>query len=243
MVHEVVPHGQVLHHVDPVPVGRLLHRRLHVAGRVVHGRVRPQLPAALELRVARGGDEHARAERLRDRERRRRDAAADAPGEHPLALAQAGARHEHPVRRLEDEREGRRLLEAQVLRDRVDVRRRHGDELGVRAVAVLADHVDPAAARLDAGIEDDPLARLEAAHAVAERLDHAGPVRAEDARLRHGRHPLADPDVEMVQCRSAQADEHLARSGLRVGRLLEHEHLGAPVLVDPNRAHRGTLSA
>ena len=210
---------------------------------MVDRRVRAQLPGALELRLARGGHEHARAERLRDRERRGGDAAADAPGEHPLAFAQAGARHEHPVRGLEDEREGRRVLEAQPLGDGVDVRRRHGDQLGVRAVAVLADHVDPAAARLDAGVEDDPLAGLEAAHALAKRLDHAGSVRSEDARLRHGRHPLADPDVEMVQCRSAQADEHLARSGLRIGRLLEHEHLGASVLVDPNRAHRGTLSA
>ena len=126
---------------------------------MVHGRVGPQLARALELRVARGGHEDARPERLRDRERRGGDAAADAPGEYPLALAQAGARHEHPVRGLEDEREGRRLLEAQPLGDGVDVRRRHGDQLGVRAVAVLADHVDPAASRLDAGIEDDLLVR------------------------------------------------------------------------------------
>jgi hypothetical protein len=32
-------------------------------------------------------------------------------------------------------------------------------------------------------------------------------------------------------------------AGDGVGRLLEHEHLGAAVLVDPNRAHRGRLSA
>ncbi len=41
----------------------------------------------------------------------------------------------------------------------------------------------------------------------------------------------------MVQRRSADADEHLARAGDGVGRLLEHEHLGAAVLVDTNRAH------
>ncbi len=73
-------------------------------------------------------------------------------------------------------------------------------------------------------------------------LDDTRPVGSEDARLRHGRQPLADPDVEMVQRRGAQADEHLACSGLRVGRLLEHQHLGAAVLVDPHRAHRGRLS-
>ena len=226
-----------------MPVRCLLHRRLHVAGRVVHGRVGAQLAGALELRVAGGGHEHARAERLRDREGRGRDAAADSPGEHPLALAQPRARHEHPERGLEDEWEGRRLLEAQAVGDGVDVRRRHRDQLGVRAVAVLADHVDSPVARLDAGIDDDPLAGLEAAHAVAQLLDNTRSVRSEDARLRHRRHSLADPDVEMVQRRGAQADEHLACSGLRIGRLLEHEHLGAAVLVDPHRAHRGRLSA
>ena len=127
--------------------------------------------------------------------------------------------------------------------DGVDVRRGHGDQLGVRAVAVLADHVDPAAARLDAGVEDDALAGLEAADAVAERLDDARAVGAEDARLRDGRQALADPDVEMVERGGAEADEHLARPGHRIGRLLEHEHLRAAVLMDPNRAHRGRLSA
>jgi len=40
-----------------------------------------------------------------------------------------------------------------------------------------------------------------------------------------------------------QADEHLAGSRLRIRCVLEHEHLGAAVFVDPNRAHRGRLSA
>ena len=108
---------------------------------------------------------------------------------------------------------------------------------------MLADHVDPAAARLDPGVEDDALAELEAGHALAERLDDAGSVGAEDARFRYRRQSLADPDVEMVQRRGAQADEHLAGPELRIRRLLEHEHLGPAVLVDPNRAHRGRLSA
>jgi hypothetical protein len=47
----------------------------------------------------------------------------------------------------------------------------------------------------------------------------------------------------VVQRRGAEADEHLARPGLGIRRLLEHEHLGAAVLVDSNRAHRGRLSA
>jgi hypothetical protein len=210
---------------------------------VVHGRVGAEPAGALELRVARRGDDHARAEHLGDRERRGRDAAADAPCEHPLALAQARPRHEHPVGRRKDEREGGRLLEAQAVGDGVDVRRRDGDQLRVRAVPVLPDHVDAPVARLDPGVDDDALAGLESRHALAERLDDAGSVGAEDARLGDGRQALADPDVEMVQRRGAETDEHLALTCDRIRRLLEHQHLGAAVLVDPNRAHRGRLSA
>jgi hypothetical protein len=47
----------------------------------------------------------------------------------------------------------------------------------------------------------------------------------------------------MVQRRGAETNEHLARSGLGIRGVLEHEHLGPAVLMDPNRAHRGRLSA
>ena len=124
----------------------------------------------------------------------------------------------------------------------MDVGRRHGDQLGVRPVSVLADHVDSPAAGLDARVEHDALAEAEARHALAERLDHPGAVGSEDARLRHGRQALADPEVEVVQRGGAEADKYLAGFGHGIRRVLEHEHVGAAVLVDPNRAHRGRLS-
>jgi hypothetical protein len=107
---------------------------------------------------------------------------------------------------------------------------------------VLADHVDPAAARLDARIEDDALTRLEPADAFSERFHDAGAVRAEDAGLRDGRQSLADPDVEVIERRGVQTDEHLARPCDRIGSLFEHEYLGTAVVVDPDRTHRGRLS-
>ena len=63
--------------------------------------------------------------------------------EHPLVRLQRRLRDEHPPRRLEDERERRRLLERERVGDRVDVRLGHGDQLGVRPVHVLADDGDP----------------------------------------------------------------------------------------------------
>ncbi len=107
----------------------------------------PSSAALRQLLVAGGGDDHVRAQRLGDPERRRRDAAADPPDEHPLALAEARARDEHPVRGLVDERERGRLLERDAVAERADVRRRDRRQLGVDALRVLADHVDRAVAR------------------------------------------------------------------------------------------------
>ena len=46
----------------------------------------------------------------------------------------------------------------------------------------------------------------------------------------------------MVERRGAQTDEHLARPGLGIGRVLVAEDLGPAVLVDPDRLHPGTIS-
>ena len=71
----------------------------------------PSFRAQGELVVARRRDDRVRAERLRDLEGRRRDAAADPPEKHPLVRLDRRLRHQHPVGGLEDERKGRRLLE------------------------------------------------------------------------------------------------------------------------------------
>ena len=46
----------------------------------------------------------------------------------------------------------------------------------------------------------------------------------------------------MVERGSAQTDEHLARPGLGIGRVLVAQNLGPAVLVDPNCLHPGTIS-
>ena len=91
-------------------------------------------------------------------------------------------------------------------------------------------------------VDHDAVADGEAVDARPERLDDAGAVRAEDPGLRHRREPLAHPDVEVVERRRREADEHLALARLGVGHVLVPEHLGAAVLVDPDRLH-GTILA
>ena len=99
----------------------------------------------------------------------------------------------------------------------------------MRAVHVLAHDGDPPVAMVEAGVDDDALAVVEG----------AGAVGAEDARLGHGREPLAHPEVEMVQRRRAQVDEDFALLRRRVGRILVAQHLWPAVLVNTDCLHRG----
>jgi len=79
--------------------------------------------------------------------------------------------------------------------------------------------------------------KREAIDTFPERLHGAGTVGPEDARLRHRRAALADPHVEMVERRCAKADQDFPGAGRRIGDLVEDEHLGASIVVDPNRLH------
>ena len=115
------------------------------------------------------------------------------------------------------------------------------DQLGMRSVAMLPDHRDRVAV-LEPGVEDDPLAHVQALDALAERLDGPRAVGTEDPRLRHRGEPFAHPDVEVVEGRRLEADEHLACAGHRIGHLLDPDHLRAAILVDARGKH-GTILA
>ena len=114
------------------------------------------------------------------------------------------------------------------------------DQLGVRAVTVFADDVLPV---LEAGVQHDILADLDTGDTVAERLDDPCSVGAENPGLRRRGHPHPRPDVEVVQRRCPQADEHLTRRGDRIGRLLVAEHLRPAVLVDDELPSPGAILA
>ena len=86
----------------------------------------------------------------------------------------------------------------------------------------------------DPRVDDDTLVRPG---------DHPGAVSAQDARLRHGRKTLADPDVQMVQRSRTQLDERLAVARDGVGHILVAQDVGAAVLMDPNCFHEGTILA
>src|SRR5919201_1006190 len=133
---------------------------------------------------------------------------------------------------LEDERERGRLLERELVRERVDVRLRDGDQLGMSPVHVLADDGDRVAV-LEPRVDDDALAAV---------LADARAVGSQDPRLRHRRKPFPNPEVEMVQRRRAQTDDDLVRPGFGLRGILVAQYLGSAVLVNPDRLHAGTIS-
>src|SRR5262249_6194451 len=115
------------------------------------------------------------------------------------------------------------------VRDRMDVFLGQHDQLGVRAVSVFPEHLR---AVVQPGVDDDPFAGVHT---------FAGAVGAEDERLRHRRPPFANPEVDVVQGRSAQPHQNLAVSRGRIRCILVLEDLGSPVRVNPDRLHGCTI--
>ena len=175
------------------------------------------------------------------RKRGRRNAAADAPDEHPLARLQARARDEHPVRRLEDERERGRLLERDAVAQRVDVRRRDRRQLGVDALRVLADHVDRVAV-LDPGVDHDrarPGARPSTPSPSASTTPEpsAPRIRGFGTDGRPLRVQTSRWFSEAKRIRTSTSPG----AGLGIRDVLVEEDLRPAVLVDQDRLHRSIV--
>jgi hypothetical protein len=215
------------HDVGALASCRLLDRLDHVVLCVVDLYVGLD---ASELVRARRGDDGVRSERACDRVRGHGDASADAPDQHSLSLLQPRSRDEHPVRGDEHERERRSLLEAHPVGDRVDVLPRHGHELRVRAVHVLAIDGDVIAV-IDPGVHDDAVTGREA----GPGLDDAGAVGSEDAGLGRRRSAAPHPQVDAVERGRAQPDQDVARSRLGIRSVLVAEDFRPPVFVDSDR--------
>ena len=108
--------------------------------RVVDGVRGSQLQGLVELGVAAGGhDDVPSAQQLGDLYASARHAGAGGVDQHVLSRAQRGAGVEHVPGSEKDQRQRSGLGEGEPRRQRQDVSRRYDDELGVAAVAVLAE--------------------------------------------------------------------------------------------------------
>jgi hypothetical protein len=187
----------------------------------------PRPPVRLiEFRVGAGAGDDARTVELRDLDGGDADATAGGVDEHRLIEAKSGARDDHVDcgREAEGDRGG--LFEREVWRFAEDVGGGDGNQLRHAAVAALADEVVAragvvvaveagfAGAATHAGMEHHFVADGDGRHAGAERLDDAGDVRAEDARLAVGwAGHLRGPCLQVVEGDRADAHEDLAGAG------------------------------
>src|SRR2546421_592537 len=116
-----------------------------------------------------------------------------------------------------------------------------------RAWSIAASAPSSRARSSFASLDDVTITRAPSAFAIASAAvatvdTESGAVRAEDAGLRHRRHTLADPQVQMVERGGTQLDEHLAVARHRVGCFLVDEHVGTAIGMDTHRAHGRILS-
>ena len=167
---------------------------------------------------------------LRDRERGGRDAAADAPDEHPLAGLEAA--FVTSIRYAVSKTSGNAAASSKESPSGIGWALR-GTAINSACVPSQCSPSTWMPSVCEVRVDHDPL--------VAAG-DHPGAVGSEDARLRHRGQAFPDPEVEVIERRGAQLDEHLARPGLRIRRILVAEDLRPALLVDADRLHPGSPS-
>ncbi len=138
--------------VDALALGRLARRADEVALVVEDAVGGAELPGAGELRFAAGGDQDpSRAEQSRDLDAGGGHARTGGVQQDVLVGLQSGACGEHVPGGQEAQRDRRRLDIGEARRNRQDVPPRHGDVLGVAAVAMLAQQAVARAEMIEAG--------------------------------------------------------------------------------------------
>ena len=120
--------------------------------------VEPELPQAFELLVAGRGRDHRRAGLLGELDRGHADASSSGVDQDRLAFTQVRGREEALLRGAERNWHASRRSCVEPVRNRVDLGAGDRDQLGVRAVRVLADHGDRAVAVVEARVDHDPVA-------------------------------------------------------------------------------------
>ena len=184
-------------------------------------------PRLAKESVLRGGGraDHVRARDPAELDRRHADSTRGRVHQYPVAGVDVAEVAEHQDGRQVVHRDRGPLRKGHLLGEGEDLESRHRDGLGVPAEARERDHT---ASRRELSV--DP-----GAHA----LDRSRHLVADDARAPRRVGIEAEPrhHVGEVDARGADADEDLARSGLRVRTLTDLQDLGRPRAGDPDGSH------
>lgn len=156
---------------------------------------------------------------------------------------------------LEDERHRSSFFKTQLFRIRKAVHFRTFDEFRAAAIVdiaeiaelaalvVLAGEAGGASAATHAWREQDLLARRDTRYFRADFGNFSGNVASWNVRERdwHAREAGPHPEIEMIQCTGADADENVASAELGFRGVRVFEDLRTAVLVKPNGFHKAPL--
>src|SRR5207244_3062511 len=197
-----------------------------------------------ELPIASRRDDGARADRLGHQQSEAPDAAADRLDQDVLPGLELDALDQAVPGGVTGQRQRRRLVELHPVGDALKVDRGDLAILSVPAVQLaaepllsLAELVAPeragrAGATLDAILDDDPVAFLPSADAGSEPRHLTGDVEPQDARERAG-----------GRASGADADDDVARPGVRIGAVAENELVRASCFGDVDGFHAADTSS
>ena len=128
------------------------------------------------------------------------------------------------------------------------VRRGHTDHLRVCAVDWQPQDVERGALRafvwspVKRWIDDDVASRPRGIDAFTDLDDLAGSIRPQNDRQLDARVlSLANPDVAPIQRGGMEADDYLARPGMRIWTLFDSKVVGITKGVEDDGAHNGVL--
>src|SRR6266571_3348611 len=214
-----------------------------------------KLPGFLELFVAAGRGDDARAEEFGDLYRSAADAAPCSQDEHVFAGLQLGPGDEHVPGGLEHERYRSSLFERQIFRVRQAIHFRGADEFsatavnhvakigGLPAVVVQTSYASRAFAAANQRREHDLLADASRGYIRSYFRDFAGHVAAGNVRQRdrHVWQAAAHPKIQVIQRTGLNADEDFvwADGGVRCVCVLQDVR---PAVPTKNNCLQRTLS-
>src|SRR4030095_12321046 len=152
---------------------------------------------------------------------------------------------------LKNQRDGGGLFKGQTFWIRKAIDFGAADEFGeatvnsvaemceVRAAVVVTGEAGGTFAAGDAWSEQDFLAGVDGRDARTHFGDAPSDVAARNVRQwnRHAGQSAAHPEIEMVQCTGAYANQHLAGSQFRFGCVRVAQHLGSAVMIEGNGLH------
>jgi hypothetical protein len=204
-----------------------------------------------ELLVGSGGGNDVSAEIFCDLNGGATDTAAGTEDQRGFAGTKLRARDEHVPRGKKDERDGGGVDPIEIFRIRHAVHFGAADVFGTGAVNHVTEIGEIAAeivvtgkaggtlAAGYAGSEDDFLADVDGMDFGTDFSDYASGIAARNMRERDGNtgQTATNPEVEMVERASVDADEDFVVTKMRLGDIGVVENSGGPVVIEDDGFH------